>query len=273
MNARASSPAPEAAGGRPKAPRTPALLYLAILVALVVVYGWSFSGVETNPRRLLEGLGETLVIFRLMFFPPAWYYLHDVAIGVVETLQIAVLGTCIAAVLALPFGFWAARNVAGKGIPAASGKLGLNAIRTFPELLLAVIFIRWVGPGPFAGVLAMGFHSVGMLGKLYAEVVEAIDPAPVEALVATGANRLQVAWYAILPQVLPDFASYALYRFEINSRAAAVLGLVGAGGIGTPLIFNLQQHNWPEVGMILLGVIVVVSVIDYVSGYLRRRIV
>lgn len=247
-------------------------VYLAIAAALVAIYGWSFSGVETSPRRLIEGMRETLVIFRLMFFPPAWYYWRDVTLGVVESLQIAVLGTSIAAVLALPFGFWAARNMGGKGL-VALGKLGLNAIRTFPELLLAVIFIRWVGPGPFAGVLAMGIHSIGMLGKLYAEVVEAIDPAPVEALVATGANRLQVVWYAVIPQVLPEFASYALYRFEINSRAAAVLGLVGAGGIGTPLIFNLQQHNWPEVGMILVGVIVVVTAIDNGSGYLRRRIV
>ncbi len=112
-----------------------------------------------------------------------------------------------------------------------------------------------------------------MLGKLYSEGIENIDKGPTEALISTGANRFQILWYAVLPQVLPDFLSYTLYRFEINVRSAAILGVIGAGGIGTPLIFALSSRNWSRVGIILLGIILMVIIIDFISSSIRKRIV
>ncbi len=158
-------------------------------------------------------------------------------------------------------------------LTSGTGKFVLSFVRTFPELVMALLFIKAVGPGSFAGVLALGLHSIGMLGKLYSEGIENIDKGPTEALIATGANRFQILWYAVLPQVLPDFLSYTLYRFEINVRSAAILGVIGAGGIGTPLIFALSSRNWSRVGIILLGIILMVIIIDFISSSIRKRIV
>ncbi|MEW6725081.1 MAG: phosphonate ABC transporter, permease protein PhnE [Bacillota bacterium] len=245
--------------------------YVGFVLFLVTVW-WSTTGLDINWERVMTGLPGAAAIVNLMF-PPNWGYAGDVGGRLIETIHIAIVGTSIGAILAIPFGFLAAINVSRSRLMVGFGKSLLNAIRTFPELLLAIVIMRGVGPGAFAGVLAMGVHSIGMLGKLYAEVVEGIDPGPVEALQSTGANRIQTIWYGIIPQVLPDFASYALYRLEINIRAASVLGLVGAGGIGIPLLFNLRARIWDKVGMILLGIIVVVTIVDYGSAYLRKRIV
>ena len=119
-------------------------------------------------------------------------------------------------------------------------------------------------------MLALGLHSVGMLGKLFSEEVEQIDAGPTEALIAAGATRLQIVRFAVLPQVLPGFLSYILYRFEINLRSATILGVIGAGGIGTPLIFALSSRNWDRVGIILLGIIVMITLIDLISGAIRK---
>jgi len=153
------------------------------------------------------------------------------------------------------------------------GKQVLNAIRTFPEIILAIFFVAAYGPGPLAGLMAVGLHSVGMLGKLYADIIENIDKGPVEALTSTGSNSLEVLWYAVLPQVFPEFVATSLYRFEINMRAAATLGLVGAGGIGVLLLQALQFRRWAVVGMAMIVIIVVVTIIDYSSAYVRKRIV
>jgi len=140
-------------------------------------------------------------------------------------------------------------------------------------MIVAILFIKAVGPGSFAGVLALGIHSIGMLAKLFSETIESIDTGPSEALTAAGASRLQILWFAVLPQVIPQFLSYSLYRFEINIRSATTLGLVGAGGIGTPLIFALNMRNWNRVGVILLGIIILVILTDLISGWIRKRIV
>lgn len=244
----------------------------AIGAFVVALYVWAVWGLEgLSWRRIASGYDGILRIIGVMF-PPDWSYAHPtVTQGIIESIEIALLGSTMAALLAVPFGFLAAQNV--NRVVSRVGKFLLDLIRTFPEILLAVVFMKAVGPGAYAGVMAVGVHSIGMLGKLYAESVETIDPGPVEALRASGANSLQIAWYAVLPQVMPEFLSYAIYRFEINVRAATVLGLVGAGGIGTPLIFNLQRRNWDRVAMILLGVIVAVSVIDWISARVRKKLV
>ena len=156
-------------------------------------------------------------------------------------------------------------------LTSGTGKFVLSFVRTFPELVMALLFIK-AGPGSFAGVLALDYTLLNVR-KLYSEGIENIDKGPTEALIATGANRFQILWYAVLPQVLPDFLSYTLYRFEINVRSAAILGVIGAGGIGTPLIFALSSRNWSRVGIILLGIILMVIIIDFISSSIRKRIV
>ncbi|MFD3445405.1 phosphonate ABC transporter, permease protein PhnE [Microbacteriaceae bacterium 4G12] len=247
-----------------------------IVAALVCVYTWAFSGLPLSGVK--DTAGQVTKAILSGMFHPDWSYVsqpdgEDLIHGLVDTLAIAVLGTFISAFLCVPFAFWAATNMSKGKVISGSGKVMLSVIRTFPEIVMAIMFIKAVGPGSFAGVLALGLHSIGMLGKLYSEAIENMDLGPTEALVATGANRFQILWCAVLPQVFPDFLSYTLYRFEINVRSAAILGVIGAGGIGTPLIFALSSRNWPRVGVILLGIIVMVTIIDFISSAIRKRLV
>ncbi|MCZ8517700.1 phosphonate ABC transporter, permease protein PhnE [Paenibacillus filicis] len=244
--------------------------------AVLFLFIWSVRGVH------FEGIQETAkVMTRNMFkgmLNPDWSYVYiregeDLLRNMLMTLSISYLGNFVSAVVCLPFAFWAAANMSRSRMISGSGKITLSIIRTIPEVIMAIIFIKSVGPGAYAGVLALGLHSVGMLGKLYAEAIENMDMGPTEALTASGANRWQTLAYAVIPQVLPDFLSYALFRFEINVRSATLLGIIGAGGIGTPMIFAINGHSWSRVGIILLGIIVTVSIIDYISGWLRKRIV
>jgi phosphonate transport system permease protein len=249
--------------------RVPYLVSSLVCVALVL---WSLSGIPVPWERLrFDKLGATL---GKMFFPPDWGFFAEVAKGLVQSLQIAALGTAIAALLALPFGVLAARNLTRSPVPSGIGKFLLNAIRTFPEILLAIAFIGAVGPGPFAGVLAVAIHSIGMVGKLYAERIETVDKGALEALAAVGASPVEIFRYGIVPEVLPDFLSFALYRFDLNVRSASVLGLVGAGGIGALLELRRSQgaSAYPQIGMILLGVIGTVLLVDFCSARLRAKL-
>jgi len=241
--------------------------WFLVVIAVVV---WAMTGMKSYTVKWSEAWPSTVNIVKLMVRAD-WPYTPTLLAKLLETVQMALLGTLLASILAIPFGFLASRNM-GKKL-SGFGKMMLNAIRAFPEIILAIIFIKGVGPGPLAGIMAMGIHSIGMLGKLYAESVEAIDKGPTEAMLSVGANRIQQIWFGVVPQVLPEFSSYALYRFEINSRAATILGIVGAGGIGTDLIFAIQQRVWSRVGIILLGIIVVVTAIDLGSGWLRKKLV
>ncbi len=240
----------------------------------IVLFGivfWAAQGMDINLGRISRGVGTIGRIIGAMF-PPDWSYADRSMHAMVESVQIAIIGTTVAAILTLPISFLAAKNL---GIPNAVVwffKQVLNGIRAFPELVLGIFFVASYGPGPMAGVMAIGVNSIGMLGKLNAEIVENIDRGPLEALEAAGATRLEVFRYAILPQVTPEFIATALYRFELNLRNATVLGLVGAGGIGVILLQSLQFRRWPIVGMALIIVVIAVTVIDYSSSYIRKRI-
>ena len=208
---------------------------------------------------------------------PDWSFVYDGSgedlLGLMlTTVSIAALGTAIAAVLAAPLALVSARTMWGGGLVPRAGKLACNVLRAFPEIIYAIIFVKVVGPGPFAGALAIGVHQIGMLGKLYTEQVEAMDETPVEAMRAAGANFWQVLFYARIPQLASIFASLALNHFEIAVRSAATLGLVGAGGIGAPLVFAIQARNWPMVSIILLGVVATVLAVDALGGFIRRRL-
>lgn len=203
---------------------------------------------------------------------PDWALMPKVGAGLVESVQIAVVGTAMAAAFALVFGMLAARSVSGPAVSTAA-KGVLNAIRTLPELLMAIVFMVGVGPGAFAGVLALGFHSIGTLGKLTAEILESLDSRPMEAVEAVGGARISAFRWSAWPRVLPEYLSVVLYRFEINVRAASILGMVGAGGIGKTLAFALAARSWDRVGAILVGIVVVVAVVDALSARLRARLV
>lgn len=250
-------------------------IWSAVLIVLAI-YIWAFAGAP-----LMEIKETAVAAIKGMFnglIHPDWGYVYDpkgedLLRSLLETLAIAILGTFISAILCIPFALLAARNVSKIRLLSSFFKIVLSAIRVFPELVLALLFIAAVGLGPVAGIMALGLHSIGMLGKLISEAIEDLDLSATESIVASGGNKIQVLWFAVLPVVLPAFLSYTLYRFEISVRAAAILGIVGAGGIGAPLIFALNGHSWDRVGIILIGIVVMVTIIDVISASIRRRIV
>lgn len=211
-------------------------------------------------------------IIVLMFGPPDWSYFSIAFEGMVESLQIAWIGTLIAAVASLPMGFLAAKNVTARAGSTVTRQV-LNAVRSVPELILAIVFIPIVGLGAVAGALAIGVHSIGTLGKLSAEAIEGIDAGPVEAARATGASQSGVMRWGVLPQVLPEIVAFWLYRFEVNIRAAAILGIVGAGGVGSVLQNTIAFRRWDKAGMTIIVVIVVTVLVDSASSAIRRRLI
>ncbi|RIL73333.1 phosphonate ABC transporter, permease protein PhnE [Staphylococcus devriesei] len=248
----------------------------AITLVVIIVIAWGFSGMP-----LLHLKSKSLEILNSIFyglFHPDWGYVYipegeDLLRGLLETFAIAVIGTFIAAIICIPFAFLGARNLIKVRSVSGITKFMLSVIRVFPEIIMALIFIKVVGPGSFSGVLALGIHSVGMLGKLFVEDIESLDFTAVESLKASGANKTKTLVFAVIPQILPSFLSLILYRFELNLRSASILGLIGAGGIGTPLIFALKTRSWDRVGIILIGLVIMVAIVDLISGALRKRIV
>ncbi|OTN89285.1 phosphonate ABC transporter, permease PhnE [Enterococcus sp. 7E2_DIV0204] len=249
--------------------------YLPIIVVLAIIL-YSAAGIDYSEAGNMSFDMVKSVLSGL--FHPDWGYIYDgsgedLMSLLLLTIGIAFLGTVIATVLALPLTFISAHNLwKSNTIVSKIGKFICNVLRAFPELVYAIIFVKMVGPGPFAGVLAIGVHQIGMLGKLYTEEIESMDEAPVESMTAVGANFWQTMFYARLPQLIPTFLSLALNHFEIAVRSAATLGLVGAGGIGAPMIFAIQSRAWDKVGIILFGIIITVFLIDAITGYLRKKL-
>lgn len=247
------------------------ILYGAILAT--IVYSFIASNIEFRNTNLFFAFQNMLDGFlnpNLDFL----FGLDEASIPylTLETISIAFVGTFIAAILAVPFGFLTAKNVVGKNISKV-GEFLLIIIRVFPEIALALILIRVIGIGATNGAITIGIHSIGMLGKLYAEAIENMDTGPLEALDAVGANTWQKIRYAILPQVLPDFLSTALYRLDINVRSATVLGMVAAGGLGAPLIFASELWEWNSLSSILIAIVFMVMTVDFISSYLRSKLV
>jgi phosphonate transport system permease protein len=187
------------------------------------------------------------------------------------TLQIALWGTALAVLIALPLGVAAARNIAPPWLQQPVRRL-LDLFRAVPDLVIGTIFLVAVGLGPFAGVLALAINTGGVLGKLFSEAVEAIEPGPVEGIRAVGASRLQEVVWGVIPQVAPLWTSYALYRFESNARSATVLGLIGAGGIGQLLFDSMNAFQYGQTAAIVIIIVIAVSLIDLLSQALRQRL-
>ena len=237
----------------------------------VVVLAWAAWDTGADPARLVRGLPWIADFVRRML-PPDLTVLPAALKGAAVTVEIALVGTAAAAVLALPLGFVSARNVAPPPVfyPA---RTALNLFRSVDTLVYALIFVAAVGLGPFPGVLAVVAYTTTSLAKLYSEAIEGIEPGPVDAITATGATRLQILRFGVLPQVLPLFLSYILYRLETNIRAATVLGFVGAGGIGFYLQIYLRMIDYPAASTALLVTIAMVVVVDAVSSRVRAHLV
>ena len=202
---------------------------------------------------------------------------RQVAAKMVETIFLALMATSFGVILAVPISFVAARNVMGFSrlglLVYFLVRLFLNILRSVEPLIWALIFIVWVGIGPFAGVLALTLHSIAALGKLYSEAVESIDPGPVEAIQSTGANLMQTVVYAVVPQVLPPFLAFTIYRWDINVRMSTVIGLVGGGGIGFLLIQWINLIQYRQAATAVWAIVIVIASMDYFSAWIRKKVV
>ena len=243
--------------------------FSAVVVAIVL---WSFLGLEVKWSRLLEAPADMWTLARLMFTNMEASALPDLVRAMWESISIAWVGTLIAAIFAVPLSFLAAENLVGRPVAWLTRQL-FNLLRAIPEVILALAFIPIFGLTPMAGVMAIGIGSIGTLGKLFYEILEGISSGPLEAADAVGATGLQRLRWGVLPQVMPELSSFILYRFEVNIRASAVMGLVGAGGIGSDLALALQFKQYGDAGLGLIIVVVGTLAVDFVSGIVRRRIV
>lgn len=254
-----------------------ALLFGVAFVASAIVG-------ELDPARFAAGV-PNIVDYVQRTLPPIsareplsdignWFWAIDIwLLLMLDTVLMGFVGTLVGAGAALLFCFHAAANLAPNRWSFWLARRGFEVARTVPELVFALIFVFAFGPGPFAGVLAIAIHSAGALGKLFAEVNENADQRPIEALAASGAGWAETMRFAVLPQVLPDFLSYGLLRFEINVRAASVLGIVGAGGIGEELYLVVRRFIYPDISAIVLLILLTVSVIDLFCERLRHGLI
>lgn len=275
--------------------------FFLTVVAILVAYAWGFNGTQAQPAELARGIPNILDFIRRLM-PPVWETqavplqlpavslplgLQIPAIGsaatrvpvpmilfaIVETVQMALIGTTAAVVLGFPFGLLAARNTSPHRLVYQGTRLLLNANRAIPDIIFALIFVAAVGLGPFSGVMALAIGAIGFMGKLYAEAIESIDPQQVQAVRATGAGRLQTFVFSVVPQALPLVAAYSLLLFETNVRSATILGIVGAGGVGLVLSKYMALFQYQKLMGALVLIIIAVTLIDRASDALRRRII
>lgn len=295
----------------PKPPKKSWRGLIAAIASLLLLV-WAFTGVQVNVQELIEGAPRMADNLGRMWPPdvsmvldlksydipeglsPAQLFLpvpldadlardkaywwsstfpNSTVLGAtLQTIQMAFAGTFLALIVALPISFLAARNTTPLPAVYHAIKLGTNFFRTIPDFAVALVLVAAIGLGPFPGTLALAFHTATVLIKLFAEAIEGIDEGVVEALDATGARYMQKLSFAVLPQVMPAFISFVLYRFETNIRAAAVLGVIGAGGIGTIMTTSFRMFQYQEAAMTVLVLIILVMTVDYLSARLRRMV-
>jgi phosphonate transport system permease protein len=238
---------------------------------LFLMLSWGWGSAEMNPMLLVNDAGNMLE-FASDFFPPDFkdfsYYVDEMVI----TIHIALWGTILSIICAIPLGLMSAENLAPMWMYQPTRRL-MDATRAINEMVFAMLFVVAVGLGPFAGVMALFIHTTGVLAKLFSEAVEAIDPRPAEGVRATGANKLEEILYGVIPQVLPLWISYSLYRFESNVRSATVVGMVGAGGIGVILWESLRGFQFQQTCAVMIIIIVCVTLIDLISQQLRKAFI
>ncbi|HVO92682.1 MAG TPA: phosphonate ABC transporter, permease protein PhnE [Terriglobales bacterium] len=295
----------------PTAPKTGAGFFIKIVVAILVL-AWAFQGAKIRPGELIEGIPQIFQTLGRMLPPDFtkitnarnYFVPGDLSLGelllpmpfdethaqerrrwwnntfpqtvvgaTLETVQMALAGTFLALLAAFPLGFLAARNTTPHRLVYLGVRATLNLVRTIPDLALGLLFVAAVGLGPFAGTLALAIHTATVLAKLLSESVESIDEGVIEAIRATGARYSQILSFAVLPQIFPDLISFTLYRLETNIRAASVLGLIGAGGIGYLMNSSFRTFQYQEAAAIVLVLIALVMLVDYLSSRLRSRVI
>ena len=252
-----------------------------VLIGITLCVGWLLVGVDFG--NLIHRAPYMARIVGRLFHPDfSTFAVSDpllkdsIGSAMVETIFMALFATLLGFVIAFPISFLGARNLMGKG-PIGWAiytitRAFFNVFRSVEVLIWAIIFAVWVSFGPFAGVIALAIHTIAALGKLYSEQVESIDPGPVEAMTAAGARRWQIIIYGIIPQIVPSFMAFTMYRWDINVRMSTVIGLVGGGGIGRMLFYYKNELEWEKVGAVVLMIIAVVWTMDYLSGRVRERI-
>ena len=245
-------------------------LAAAAVLAWVLTLCWWF---DITPARLAHGVSGLLVILRQMVPPRPGDQWPDILRGMGESVAMAFLGTFVAAVAAVPLGFLGARNVVVNGLAHFSIRRVFDGVRGMDQLIWALAFVRAVGLGPLAGVLAIFMAEVAVLAKLYAEAIETADPKQREGIRAAGGSPVLSVRFGLLPQVLPVMLAQALYQFESNVRSASILGVVGAGGIGLQIAERIKVRYWDQVAFIILLILATVAVIDMLSGRVRRRLI
>lgn len=256
---------------RPSGDRRQSLLRGLLYGLVLAVLAASWRGAEMDPLQLFRDFGNIVKEVR-EFFPPDFTDWREYVREMWVTIAIAIWGTVLAVIFAIPFGLLCASNVAPWWVVQPCRRI-MDLCRCINELVFAMLFVAAVGLGPFAGVLALFVHTTGILAKLFAEAVEAIDPHPVEGIRATGANLLEEIVYGVIPQVMPLWISYALYRFESNVRSASVVGLVGAGGIGLIIWEVVRAFQFPQACAVIIIIFASVIIIDAASQWLRRMFV
>ena len=245
----------------------------AMIVAAFAVFAFGLVDLDFSPAKLFAGLSQLGWITRLMIPPDPGSSLPAYLSALGETLSIALLGTTIAAVAALPFSLLAARNIIPSAWLRFPVRRAFDSIRGVDTLIWALVWINVVGLGPFAGVLAIALSDFGAFGKLFSEAIEAADKKQVEGIRASGGNALHEIRFGLMPQVLPVIAGQVLYFIESNTRSATIIGIVGAGGIGLQLAEQIRVLEWQKVSFLILMILVAVAAIDWISGKLRFAII
>ena len=247
------------------------ILFLLFVLCIVYINSITveYSGVTARGWGLVKASLRGLIT-------PSWKVIVDTSSTglmhmLLETFAIGFLGTLFGTILAIPLGFVCSRNVAPRWVNLLFLVI-VTVIRSFPSIMYGIMFVKTVGPGPFAGVLTMTISSAGMLCKMFVEAIEDIDKGVIEALDAAGCNAFEKVRYGIIPQLSSSIISSVLYRLDINIKNASVLGLVGAGGIGAQLIFAIDDRRWSDTGAMLWGLVVMVLLIEYISTKIRRRL-
>jgi phosphonate transport system permease protein len=258
--------------GEARQRRRRAGIAVAWAIPCVAVLWFTGHQIGMNPGAIVRGL-PYMWDFLTRMFPPEIGYVQLLIDATIETIQIAAWGTLIAILLSIPLALLGAVNTTPHPVVFHATRIFLNALRAINELVFALIFVSAVGLGPFAGVLAIALHATGMLAKFCAEEVEGVDKGQVEALQATGATKMQVILFAIIPQVIPAFISYAIYRLDVSIRSATVLGLVGAGGLGFSLIQTMKLFKYHQTATCILVIFVLVFVSDWICEKLRARVI
>lgn len=247
------------------------LTYSALALAIGWLLHWSAGGAQMSWSELAGGMPQ-IGDFLSRSVPPDLNILPRLWAPALETIQIAIWGTLLSVLLALPLSFIAASNLHSWNWLRRVTRQFMNVIRSINELILALVFVSAVGLSPFPGVLALALHGMGMLGKFFAEAIEEIDDGPLQALRSAGASQLQIIAFGVVPQVITAWIAVVLYRFEVNLRSATVLGMVGAGGLGFELVSSLKLFRYQETATCIIVITIMVITADMASNWLRSRI-